>query len=441
MPPPDPAIPSLAHPETCGNAVRSEPVGKTVCLLSMSAVADDPRVRRQGDALAQAGWTVMSLGLPGARSPAPAWPCYHVNSPFRLDGRSESGDHHASLQGRWISRSTIASVVRRGRLALLMAMSRVRPEMAFAAYWGRPAVRQMYEASRDLRADLWVANDWTMLPLAARLSKERGGAFVYDTHEFAINEFLERWKWRTFNRPMVEVIEATHIRTARVVSTVSGGIADALQATYDLPVRPLVVRNVPAFQSHQGAETSCPVRILYHGIVAPVRGLEALVRSVRDWRPEFELTIRGPGNQLYIDSLKRMIEVEGVGARVKLVPAVPMTDLVKEAAQFDVGFFCMPRLSQQHEYVLPNKLFEYIMAGLAICVSDLPEMSQIVRSTGVGVLLPSAEPRDIARTINGLTVDAIRAFRARSREVARDLCWEKESLAMIASYSAAVGSP
>jgi glycosyltransferase involved in cell wall biosynthesis len=395
---------------------------RSACLLSLSRIPDDPRVRRQGDALKGAGWSVSAVGQPGALSPCPEWPCYTPNA----------RDVAKRLP------HPVHEVLVRGRLALSMQLSRIVPRVALETYWSWQSVRDLYEASTGIQADLWVANDWFMLPMAARLAAERGGAFVYDTHEFAVNEYMERIKWRLFNRPFVRAIESMYIRQARVISTVSDGIADGLAGAYGLPVRPLVIRNTPFFQSVLGRPVGETVRVLYHGIVAPVRGLEPLIRSVKRWRPEFDLTIRGPGPDAYIEGLHRLIAEEGVGGRVHIVPAVPMTALVQEAAAFDVGFFCMPRLSQQHEYVLPNKLFEYIMAGLAICVSDLPEMSRIVKATGVGVLLPSAEPADIAGVVNGLTRDSIRAYKARSLEVARELCWEQESKALLEAYAGAI---
>ncbi|MCZ8109106.1 MAG: glycosyltransferase [Burkholderiales bacterium] len=363
-------------------------------------------------------------------------------TPYKVDdtARAQSVPTRVSTGDVYkrLPRPVKAALVR-GSVALSMQLSRIAPRVALATYWSWQSVRDLYEATKGIQADLWVANDWLMLPMAARLAAERGGSFVYDTHEFAVNEYMERWKWRLFNRPLVRAIESIYIQQARVVSTVSEGIADGLAQVYGLPERPLVIRNTPLFQqvtTHPMGET---IRVLYHGIVAPVRGLEPLIRSVKYWRPEFDLTIRGPGHDEYILGLHRLIAQEGVTERVHIVPAIPMTALVQQAAAFDVGFFCMPRLSKQHEYVLPNKLFEYIMAGLAVCVSDLPEMSRVVRVTGVGVLLPGADEVDIAKVVNGLTREGIRAYKARSLEVARELCWEKESRAMLKAYAGAIG--
>jgi glycosyltransferase involved in cell wall biosynthesis len=315
-------------------------------------------------------------------------------------------------------------------------LAHLRPEQAEALYWSWASVNAIYRAASRVDANVWVANDWLMLPVAARLAREKGGYYVYDTHEFAVDEYRERLKWRIFQRPIVKALESRYIRDASAVSTVSEGIATALQKIYALPERPLVVRNTPHYSSPPGQEAGPRIRVLYHGIIAPVRGLEPLIASVKHWEPEYELTIRGPVEESYRRTLEGLVAANGVADRVALAPPVPMIDLVREAALFDIGFFAMPNLSQQHQYVLPNKLFEYIMAGLAVCVSDQPEMRQIVETHGVGLIMPGIDEKQIADAVNSLTPDRIKEFKARSRETAKILCWEHEAELLIAAWSA-----
>jgi hypothetical protein len=87
--------------------------------------------------------------------------------------------------------------------------------------------------------------------------------------------------------------------------------------------------------------------------------------------------------------------------------------------------------SPQREFTLPNKFFEYIMAGLALCVSNLPEMAKIMRQYDLGPLVPDCEPRLIASAINALTREWIDACKQRSLAAARELCWERENAVFI----------
>jgi glycosyltransferase involved in cell wall biosynthesis len=180
--------------------------------------------------------------------------------------------------------------------------------------------------------------------------------------------------------------------------------------------------------------------VLYHGIVTPGRGLEVAIDSVADWRPEFDLTIRGPGGSDYLDALRRRIAERGLSSRIILVPPVPMTELVREAAAYDVGFFALPGSSRHNEFALPNKFFEYVMAGLALCLTDLPEMARLVRAYRLGVTFRSVDPQSIAGAINALDPASIDRYKRNALEAACELCWEREAERLVSAYGALLGS-
>jgi glycosyltransferase involved in cell wall biosynthesis len=281
---------------------------------------------------------------------------------------------------------------------------------------------------------MWLANDWTMLPVARRLAEEKGGFYGYDTHELATEEFGDRLRWRFWKQPLVRAIERHSIGGAAVISAVSEGIAERLQDLYSLPRLPVVIRNTPAFESTPFRPTVPPIRVLYHGILTPGRGLEATIDSVGAWRPEFNLTLRGPGEAHYLAALQRRVEERGLADRVLLAPPVPMTALVREAAAFDLGLFALPRSSRHNEFALPNKFFEYVMAGLALCVSDLPEMARLVRGYELGVTFPSLEPEAIAAAVNALDPESIDRYKGNALAAASQLCWEREAKHLVDAY-------
>jgi hypothetical protein len=97
--------------------------------------------------------------------------------------------------------------------------------------------------------------------------------------------------------------------------------------------------------------------------------------------------------------------------------------------------FALPDHSRHNAFALPNKFFEYVMAGLALCVSELPEMARLVHQYELGTLIPRVEPAAIAAAINGLDRHRIDAFKRASLRAARELCWEKESERMLDAYA------
>jgi glycosyltransferase involved in cell wall biosynthesis len=473
----------------------------TICVLALSAIADDPRVRRQAEAFHLAGWKVVAVGLPGARSPDPEWPIFtRQNLPaatFSPLGADSSVNLSRPLsppaqfllrpctekwlmrrlrsvqplfpwiaEGRWSAieqtalqhvqtallplrtmlrtgfrlRQVLTRVIRFGRIryaARLLAV-RFRPLTAQEIYWSfSDNILSIYHCAKRVTASVWLANDWTMLPLAARLAREQGGLYCYDTHEFAAEEYGDRRSWRFWHRPMVCALEREFIGGAAAVSAVSAGIAERLERMYSLPVKTLTIRNTPNFEASTFRPTAPDrIRLLYHGIVTPGRGLETTIDSVAGWRPEFGLTIRGPGAESYISDLQRRIAERGLEKRITIAPPVPMTDLVREATAFDVGFFALPGSSRHNQFALPNKFFEYIMAGLALCLTDLPEMARLVREFELGWTFSKVAPEVIAAVVNSLDVCSVDRFKRNSLMAARELCWERESQRLVTAYGA-----
>jgi glycosyltransferase involved in cell wall biosynthesis len=336
-------------------------------------------------------------------------------------------------------RCAVSASVRRSRIVARSARLRLLPAYADTAYWeANEHFSRIYELARLHRVDIWLANDWTTLPIAARLADEQGIPFAYDTHELAVDEYAQNLKWRLLHRPLIRHAEGASIRRAAFVSCVSDGIADRLGQVHSLSRRPIVIRNTPHYQSHALRPTGDMIKVLYHGIVAPGRGLEACIRSVKLWRREFSLTVRGPAPPSYLESLQAIAREAGVAGRVTFDPPVPMTELVARATEFDVGLFALPNYSRQNVYVLPNKFFEYTMAGLALVVSDLPEMTRLLRQHDLGRLIGGLTPQSIAEAINSLDRSAIQRYKANALEAAKMLNWQVEGIKFAELSAAAI---
>ncbi|MBF9231989.1 glycosyltransferase [Microvirga alba] len=309
-------------------------------------------------------------------------------------------------------------------LSLLQA--HVDSKRALEIYWSWPTVTEMYAKARTIDTDLWVANDWITLPIVAKLVEEKGGSYIYDSHEFGTQEYPNDPRWRAFTQPIARAVERRFIRDAKFRFSVSPGISKELTALYRLDVPCAVIRNMPHRQDPVFRPTGEKVRVLYHGIVAEERGLEAAIESVGSWRPEFSLTIRGPGHPDYIARLASLIRSAGVSDRVEIAPPVPVTELVRAAKEFDIGFFALPDNSLHNQFALPNKFFEYVNSGLALCVTNCPDMAELTRRHDLGVLIDSMRPESIAAAINGLDRVLIDRYKQNAIRASETLCWQSE---------------
>jgi hypothetical protein len=74
------------------------------------------------------------------------------------------------------------------------------------------------------------------------------------------------------------------------------------------------------------------------------------------------------------------------------------------------------------------------MAGLALCLSDLAEMSALLRRYRLGVLIPNVTPKAIAAAINSLTPEAIDTFKQNALVAAQELNWERERETFVSRF-------
>lgn len=382
------------------SSARGSGPPRRVCLLSITAIADDVRIRRQGDALHDLGIEVHGVGIEGAESPPPAWEIHEMKS-----------------------RPTRVRQVGTG----LRAMSALAgTDVATRAYWTSSVHRRVREAAMALTPDLVIANDWRTLPVAAAVSDETGARVHYDSHEFAVEERLDSLLWRTVIRPYVAAIEGAFIGRATSVTTVAEGIATAMAERYRLDPVPVVVRNVPVYVAAAFRRTTLPIKVLFHGALMGDRGLDRLIASVQEWTPDRRLIIRGSGDPGFVRQLRQLAYSSGVKDRVTFEPAVPRADVISAASRCDIGVHVPLPGSTQMEHSLPNKFFEYVMAGLAVCVTDLPAMALIVRGRDLGVVAEGTTPAEIATAINGLTPEAIDRHKKNALLAAKELSWTHE---------------
>lgn len=377
------------------------------CFVSLSRIADDPRIRRHAAALQAAGWEVSAVGDAGARSAAPPWPVREIPLPARD---------------------------RREKLTRLLRMgaSRVQPSAVERRFWSDPFFTHLEHVVADEGADVVVANDWPVLPVAARVARRTGAALVYDSHEYGVGEHAERLKWRLFYPTWVHALELANAPSAARVLTVSDGIAELLQRDLGLAQRPTVIRNMPPYQQGVFRPAGDVLEVLYQGVFAPDRGLELLIAAAARWRPGRVLVLRGLGDARYVAGLRRRAEGND---RVRFDPPAAPAELIAAAGRSDVGIHPIPGVTPQTRLCLPNKFFEYAMAGLALCVSDVPEMAALTREHQLGVLIPEPTPDAVAAAVSGLERNQVDGFKQAALRAATVLNWEAESELLVGAFA------
>jgi glycosyltransferase involved in cell wall biosynthesis len=259
------------------------------------------------------------------------------------------------------------------------------------------------------------ANDFDTLPAGWLIRRRTGARLVYDSHE--IYSSLEPNPPRVSQWLALQV-ERALARRADAVVTTGDEYADALVRILRLESRPLIARNCPErseerpFSSGTGA-----LRVIYQAAMSPGRRIEDILVAAEN-APGVEITLRVVGADY--PGLAREIARRGIEERLKLAPPVPADKLVDALDGFDVGLIINRPVTLTDELVCPNKLFEYMMAGLAVAAPRLPELARIIDGEEVGVTFPPGEPEELGRALASLAErrEDVLELRRRARSVA-----------------------
>jgi glycosyltransferase involved in cell wall biosynthesis len=288
---------------------------------------------------------------------------------------------------------------------------------------------------RRERPVLIHCNDYNTMwvGVAARLLG-RGTAVVYDAHELWPDRNLRpepRW-W-------LLACEALFVRCAHRTITASPGYADVIARRYRVP-RPEVVRNIPDLpdppspsQAPEGEAT-----FVYVGAVTRNRGIEVSIRALAQ-TPGARLRLLGPSSVSYRAELERLAADEGAADRVDFAGAVPPGEVIDSLRGATAGLSLIQPACLSYELSLPNKLFEYVLAGLPVLASDLPVMGAFVTEHRVGLVARPDDPSDVAAKLAELMrPERNRELRAAVAETAAELSWERESSLLGDTYAEAL---
>ena len=250
---------------------------------------------------------------------------------------------------------------------------------------------------------------------------------VYDSHEYFTG--VPELQHRPFVRGIWERIEKIVLPKLAQMYTVNHSIAELYRKQYNMNIQ--VVRNVPYLLAAETAPFLYPAGrkiVIYQGSGINInRGAEELVLSTKYLRPEaYCLWIIGSGD--VFENLKILARENEVDDRIIFIDKVPFRKLRAFTAQAHLGLSFDKPTNLNYLYSLPNKLFDYIHAGIPVLCTALPEIKAIVDAYGLGSYIGSHEPEHIASRIRAAFADPEEYLTWKKNTVAasKDLCWQHE---------------
>lgn len=302
--------------------------------------------------------------------------------------------------------------------------------------------RRAIAVVREQRPALIHCNDYNTMWVGVAARLLGGSAVIYDSHEL--------WPDRN-QRPeprwWLIACEFLFVHLAHRTITASPGYAQVMAKRYRI-APPGVIRNIPdasmlppAVGSENGDSPAGDGDrlVLYVGALTTGRGLELSIMALNHI-DDVRLRLVGPARPAYLAELVELARREGVSDRVEFAGAVSPDQLVETISEASVGLALIQPVCLSYRMSLPNKVFEYVAAGLPVLGTDLPAISALVNEHRIGLLAEPGEVEDVAAKLREmLEPERNSAFRDAARAAAGELHWDREAERLAQEYREAAG--
>ena len=241
-------------------------------------------------------------------------------------------------------------------------------------------------------ADLYYGGTCGGLAVAALAARRAGVPYGVDLEDFHEGEWQNDPK-------LLRRVQCEVLLRAAFVTAGSSAIAASYEQAYGIPVVP--IHNtfpLPAQAPDPEPPGADPLRLYWFSqTIGAGRGLEDVVRAIALAGIRAEIHLRGCARPEYIDSLKRLA---GGRLAIHTHPPAPPGEMVDLSRPYDAGLSPEDGRNLNRELCLNNKALTYILAGLAVVLTDTAGQRPFADDLGDGAL--RYRPGDIAALANGL---------------------------------------
>jgi glycosyltransferase involved in cell wall biosynthesis len=289
---------------------------------------------------------------------------------------------------------------------------------------------RLFFALLFLKSDILLSNDLDTLAANTAAAFIKSKKLVYDSHELftEVPELSEK----KFKKNAWEKLEKICFRRINLAYTVCDPIADYYNNKYQIDFG--VIRNLPFRREPKLDYNSRKNILIYQGALNKDRGIETIIKSMQ-YIDDCKLIIAGKGD--LEAELKAMCNELNLQEKIEFTGNLDFETLYKLTSKAKIGLSIEHGISLNYKYGLPNKIFDYIQAGVPILCSPLQEIVKIIEKYNVGVVLENNNEVSLAKLINELICNEEYLLKLNNncKIAAVELNWEKEEKILLKMFN------
>lgn len=372
----------------------------SVCLVSPGHLSSNPRLVKEADALAEAGFRVSVISCD-----------YHAT--YRTFDRA------ILERAVWTSHIVPFAPSRPTYVARRLLQAGAR--LLFSAGWRRHGVlacashvitRRLTTEATCIPADLYIGHCLAALPAVVAAGSKWNARIGFDAEDFHSGEAAHIGRGRLDNA-IARCLELALLRRCHHFTASSPCIAQAYRQTYGLD--PTVLLNVFPLSHATDPQPAPAIPSFYwfSQTIGSDRGLEPFLHIARSLGRRVRLDLRGGIAESYRLHLRRLVLGSGVELRV-LPPDTP-DSMVRHAAGYTAGLALEQPNCINHDLCLSNKSFTYLLAGVPVLFSRTRAQEQLAAELGPAALLIDLDdPACAAAALASWICDAAAVRKARA---------------------------
>ena len=284
------------------------------------------------------------------------------------------------------------------------------------------------------KADVLLANDLDTLLPNYLVSKLKGIPLIYDSHELFCE--VPELQANPAKKRIWEGLEKQIVPHLKYCLTVNQSIADCFTIKYQVPFS--VVRNIPNYPNIENLKTRTELQlpldkkivILQGAGINVDRGSEELVEAFQYMDDSYLLLIIGSGDVIHL--LKEKVIALQLQTKVRFIDKMPASELRHYTANSNIGVTIDKDTNLNYHFSLPNKVFDYMHAGIPILASKLPEIVHLINTYHIGTFIESHQPQHIAKQLSDFLTSADYEICKRNTQLAtKENNWETEKQQLI----------